>query len=128
VLARVATAASLVVRHAGAYGDLISNDLCGAYDAYSRRLWAGTVLAAAVIFSIAMACLWVIAVTWDTPGRLWVIAGLFGLFALTSAAAFQVLRVLKGQWRGLLPQTGSEWDKDRLLLDDLLARTPGEET
>jgi uncharacterized membrane protein YqjE len=75
-----------------------------------------------------MACLWVIAVTWDSPGRLWVIAGLFGLFALTSAAAFQVLRVLKDQWQGLLPQTGSEWDKDRLLLDDLLVRTPGEET
>jgi hypothetical protein len=125
VLERVTTAASLVVRHAGAYGDLISDDMSCAYNAISRRLWAGVVFSGAVVFSIAMACVWAIAITWDTPARLWLIAGLFGLFVLTSATAFLVLRVLQGQWQGLLPKTGSEWQKDRLLLDDLLARTPG---
>ena len=126
MLKRVATAASLVVRHAGAYGDLISDDLGSAYDALSKRFWVGVVFSGALVFSIAMGCVWAIAVTWDTPGRLWLIAGLLGLFVLTSAIAFLVLRVLKGKWQGMLPKTESEWEQDRLLLDDLLARTRGE--
>jgi hypothetical protein len=125
VLGRVATAASLLVRHTGAYGDLIADDMGTAIKEFSTRLWVGVVLSGAVAFSIAMACVWVIAVTWDTPGRLSVIAGPFGLFALTSVIAFLALRVLKGQWHGMFTKTGSEWQKDRQLVDDLLAGTRG---
>jgi uncharacterized membrane protein YqjE len=125
VLKRAATAASLVVRHARAYGDLIADDAGSAYAAFVRRLWVGVVLAAAVMFSVVMACVWVIAATWDTPARQWLIAGLFGLFVLASAAAFMVLKALNDPPPSLLPKTRLEWEKDRLLLDDILARSGG---
>ena len=81
---------------------------------------------AAGVFSIAMACVWAIALTWDTPGRMWLIAALFGLFVLTSVVALLVLKVLKNNPQVLLARTRLEWQKDRLLLDDLLARSGGE--
>jgi hypothetical protein len=121
----VATAAALLVQHTDAYGDLIADDIGTALKAFSKRFWVGVVFSGAVGFSIAMACVWIIAFTWDTPGRLWTIAGLCGLFVLTSAIALLVLRALKDQWQGVLPQSGSEWRKDRLLIEDLLARAQG---
>jgi uncharacterized membrane protein YqjE len=125
MLRRVAAAASLVVRHARAYGDLITDDAGSAYAAFVRRLWVGVVLAAAVAFSVVMACVWIIAATWDTPARQWLIAGLFGLFVLASVAAFLVLRALNNPPPRLLPKTRLEWEKDRVLLDDILARSGG---
>jgi len=125
MLRRVATATSLVVRHARAYGDLITDDVESASAAFGRRLWVGIVLAAAVVFSVGMACVWVIAATWDTPARQWLIGGLFGLFVLTSVAAFMVLRALNNPPPRLLPKTRLEWEKDRVLLDDILARSGG---
>jgi uncharacterized membrane protein YqjE len=125
MLRRVAAAASLVVRHARAYGDLITDDAGSAYAAFVRRLWVGVVLAAAVAFSVVMACVWIIAAAWDTPARQWLIAGLFGLFVLASVAAFMVLRALNNPPPRLLPKTRLEWEKDRVLLDDILARSGG---
>ncbi len=61
-----------------------------------------------------------------TPGRMWLIAALFGLFVLTSVVALLVLKALKNNPQGLLARTRLEWQKDRLLLDDLLARSGGE--
>jgi uncharacterized membrane protein YqjE len=121
----VATAASLIVRHTGAYGDLIADDVATAFKALATRFWVGVVFLGAVAFAVAMACVWVIAVTWDTPERLWAIAGLCGGFVLISVIAFGVLRMLKRRWQGVFPQTGSEWGKDRLLVDELLARARG---
>ncbi len=121
----VATAAALLVRHSGAYGDLIADDIGTAVKAFATRFWVGVVFSGAVVFSIAMACVWVIAVTWDTPGRLWTIAGLCGSFILISAIAFLILRALKRRWRGVFPQTGLEWGKDRLVVNDLLAHARG---
>ena len=125
---RVAMAASLVVRHADAYGDLIADDLGFAYAACVRRLWAGVVLVAAGMFSVEMACVWAIAVTWDTPRRVWLIGALFGVFVFTSVIAFLVVKALENQPRGVLTKTRLEWEKDRLLLGDLLARSGGEAT
>jgi ABC-type sugar transport system permease subunit len=125
VLKRVAKVASLAVRHVSAYGDLITEDMRSSYDAFGRRFWVGVVLVVGVGFSVAMACVWAIALAWDTAGRLWLIAGLFGLFVTLSVAAFLVLQSLKGQRRGLLPKTELEWNKDRLLLDDLLSQPRG---
>lgn len=44
MLERANAAASLIVRHAGAYGELIAEDVGLAYAALLRRLWAGVVL------------------------------------------------------------------------------------
>jgi len=80
MLERMARLASLIVRHAGAYGDLIADDMQCAYTALARRLWVGVVLVVSVMFALALACVGVIAMTWDTPNRLPMIAGLCSVF------------------------------------------------
>jgi hypothetical protein len=78
------------------------------------------------VFSIAMVCVWVIPLTWDTRGRMWLIAGLFGLFVLTSVVALLVLEVLKNNPQGLLARTRLEWQKDVCCWMIFLARSGGE--
>jgi hypothetical protein len=122
MVARANAAASLFLRHASAYGELIAEELGFAYAASLRRLWAGLLLLAAGMFAIAMACVWAIALTWSTPGRMWLIAGLFGLFVITAVVSFVLLKAPGNQPQRLLARTRLEWQKDRLLLDELLQR------
>jgi uncharacterized membrane protein YqjE len=118
-------AASLLLRHLGAYGELITEELALAYGAFLRRLWAGIVLVLAGVFSIALACVWAIAATWRTPAQMWMIAGLFALFVAATAISLLILKARSSAAPALLTRTGQEWHKDRLLLDDLLVRLSG---
>ena len=123
---RLAGVASIAVRHAGAYTDLIVSDLGATSAGIQRRLVAGTVMACAAVLAVAMACVWLIASTWDTAARTWVIAGLVGLFLAIAAAAFWKLKQLSAGAPGILSQTAREWAKDRRLLEQLLERERAE--
>jgi len=126
MIERLSAVASIAVRHAGAYTDLILSDLEAASTAYGRRLAAAAVMACASLLAIVMACVWLIAATWDTAARVWVIAGLLGLFLAIAAAAFWWLKRLMAGGRGVLPQTAGEWAKDRQLLEELFDRERAE--
>jgi len=126
VLKRVEAIVSLIVSHAGAYSDLMADDLETAYAAFIRRLWAGVILAGAVAFLTVLACIAAIAVTWETPARMWTIVGLLGLFSLISICALMALKAPRST-TGILPQTTAEWRKDRLLLEAILTRLRREE-
>ncbi len=91
-----------------------------------RRLWAGVILAGAVTFLTVLACVAVIAITWETPARLWTIGGLLGLFSLIAICALVALRTPK-ETLSILPQTATEWHKDRVLLEEILTRSHREE-
>ena len=119
---RLSTAASIAVRHVGAYTDLIRSDLDVASERVRRRLVATSVMVAAIVLTVVMACVWVMAAAWDTRARLWVIAGLLGFFLVMAAAAFWRLNVLEAAAPSVLSQTAREWAKDRKLLEELLAR------
>jgi uncharacterized membrane protein YqjE len=114
--------ASIAVRHAGAYTDLILSDLDATSAAVRRRLLAAAVMACAVLLAVVLACVWLIAATWDTTARNWVIAGLLGVFLAIAAAAFWRLNRLSAGAPGILPQTAGEWAKDRRLLEELFAQ------
>jgi uncharacterized membrane protein YqjE len=123
---RLSAVAAIAVRHAGAYTDLILSDLDAASAALGRRLLAAAVMACALVFAILMGCVWLIAATWETVARYWVIAGLLGLFLAIAAAAFWRLKLLTAGAPGVLPQTAGEWAKDRRLLEELLERERAE--
>lgn len=123
-LQRASTLATLLVRHACAYGDLVADDVSTALTALGRRLWVAAVLAGAVLFAVAMACLWAVAAVWDTPARLWLIGGLFATFALIAAWSLVTLRRLGNDGQQVLSRTGAEWEKDRQLLERLLPAAP----
>ena len=120
MLTRLAVAASLVVEHVGAYADLV---LCDAEDARreaGRRLWIGALMAMAMVFAIAMACLLLIAIAWNTVGRLFTIGGLLCLFSAAAYLAYRRLCGMSVQRVPLFARTAREWDKDRLLLAKML--------
>ena len=107
---------------------MILSDLEAASAAFGRRLLVAAVMACAVVLALVMGCLWLIAATWDTAARIWVIAGLLGVFLAIAAVAFWRLRQLAAAGRGVLPQTAGEWAKDRRLLEELFERERAQAT
>jgi len=120
MLERAASVASLVVRHLGAYGELVAQDLSVASAARRRRLWAGAVLAIAALLFAEIACFWLIATVWNTPQRDWVIGSMTALFLVVTCGAAFALRTLSRHSPGLLGLSAQEWEKDRRLLTELL--------
>lgn len=119
---RLTATASIAVRHAGAYADLIASDLSLSSQDLRRQLVAAVTLGIGVLLASALACALAIAAAWDTPARLWVIGGLVAAALLVAAVAFLRLRRVRAKSAPLLGQTAREWDKDRRLLEDLLDR------
>jgi uncharacterized membrane protein YqjE len=124
---RISATASIAVRHAGAYADLIASDLSLSSRDLRRQLVAGATLGLGILLAVALACVLAIAAAWDTPARLWVIGGLVLVALLVAGVAFVRLRRVKAAAAPLLGQTAREWDKDRRLLEELLDRPHAEE-
>ena len=118
---RLPLLASLAVRHIGAYGDLVAEDLGAAWAALGRRLWVAAILAAAVLLFVEMACVWIVAISWNTPERQWVIGALAAFFLVVAGAAGIFLRALSAKSPGALPLSAQEWEKDQRLLAELLS-------
>ena len=81
----------------------------------------GALMAMAMVFAIAMACLLLIAVAWNTAGRLFAIGGLLCLFSAVSYGAYRRLCAMSTDRTPLFARTAREWDKDRALLTGLLS-------
>lgn len=122
MIERLSVATSIAVRHAGAYADLIVSDLEATSRVVRGQVIAASVTGVAILLAVSLGCLWIIAATWDTPARTWAIAGLLGVFVLIALAGLWRFRILDAGAPALLAQTGSEWAKDRRLLEELLGR------
>lgn len=122
MIERFAAVATVVVRHAGAYADLITSDLDSMWNGLVNRVWAGIILAAALLLTVMLGCAWIIAMTWNTGWRATVIAILATFFLGVAALAYRHLRSLGGRFPGALSLTARAWDQDRLLLEEVLNR------
>jgi uncharacterized membrane protein YqjE len=78
------------------------------------------VLALHTAFFFAM--LWILAAFWDTPYRLWVIGGIFGVYAITGAAFLIAAYNIATNWPGFLSQTIKELRRDVEGLNQLIAK------
>ncbi|GAC1500322.1 MAG: hypothetical protein NVS1B6_06520 [Steroidobacteraceae bacterium] len=114
-------AAPAMLRHLVAYVELLALDLGRAH----RELAAGLVMSAIVavcgVFALLMACLGVVAYTWDTPYRVTAIACMGGVFlvAAIGAAVYRANAIrTRSQLFGALRR---EWRADRAFLDHLLS-------
>jgi uncharacterized membrane protein YqjE len=124
---RLSATASIAVRHVGAYTELLASDLQLGSEDLRRQLLALTALVLGVVFTVALGCVWVIAVTWDTPLRLGVIGALTGMALLLALIGLWRLKIVRTSASPWLSQTAREWNKDRRLLEELLARGGAEE-
>lgn len=118
----IPSAATLAVRHLGAYVDLIQSDLDASARVVRSRVIAGCALAGSLLLALGLASAWIVAATWNSPNRPWAIAGLLAVFVLIAIVSFWKVRRLDADAPGLLAQTAREWSKDRRLLLELLAR------
>ncbi len=121
MIERFAAVATVVVRHAGAYADLITSDLDSMWNGLVNRVWAGIILAAALLLTVMLGCAWIIAMTWNTDWRATVIA-ILATFFLGVALAYRHLRSLGGRFPGARSRTARAWDQDRLLMEEVLNR------
>ena len=119
---RLSLAATLAVRHAGAYADLLASDLDVSRRAMRSRLVAAGILGFASMLAVSLACVWVLAATWDTPQRDWALGGLLSLFVVVALVSFLRIRSLSAAAPPMLGQVSREWAKDRRVLEDLLRR------
>ena len=117
----VSAAATVAVRHIGAYLDLLRSDLDIGIGLVRRRLVAACVMGAALTMATALLCAWAIAEAWNTPERPWVLGGLVGILVMIALIAFWRIRVLRSA-PGLLSQTTRELSKDRTMLMAFLER------
>jgi uncharacterized membrane protein YqjE len=127
MLDRLSATASIAVRHAGAYADLIAADLSLTSQDVRRQLVAAATVGLGILLAASLACVLAIAAAWDTPARLWVIGGLIVAALVVVFVALMRLRHAKARAVPLLGQTAREWDKDRRLLEELLERPQAED-
>jgi uncharacterized membrane protein YqjE len=103
-----------LLRHVVAYGDLIVDEAAAAACELRRQLLGLAVALTAGGVAALMACVWVIAVTWDGPHRVQAVAALCISFALLAVAGAWYARsgILPGQPRPF-ERLRAEWRADR---------------
>jgi uncharacterized membrane protein YqjE len=114
-------AAPALMRHVGAYIELAELDLARAQRELAAQLVAIGVVAICALFAVILACLGVVAYTWDTPYRVAAIAWMGGGFlVLAIAAAIYLSRLMRAR-SPLLADVRREWQEDRVILERILS-------
>ena len=126
LIGRLASAAGIVLRHAGAYGVLIRSDLDAARVGLRRRVTALVVLCVSLLLALQVACGALLGATWNTPARVWVVGGLLAVLLLCAAWGWWRLQALSAAGEQAESRTAREWAKDRALLGELIARLRSE--
>jgi uncharacterized membrane protein YqjE len=110
-----------LMRHIGAYVELISLDLARAQRELTAQIIAAAVLAICVLFALLMLCLGVVAYTWDTEYRIVAIAWMGGAFVVL-AIIMAIYRARVARARSpFLADVKREWAQDRVVLEHFLS-------
>ena len=114
-------AAPALLRHLGAYLELVAIDLERAKREAAAGIVVSVLVGVALLFALAMGCAAVIAVTWDTPNRLPAIAWMGGGF-LALAVIGMIYRSKSDAGRApFLDSVRREWKEDSVILERILA-------
>jgi uncharacterized membrane protein YqjE len=114
-------AAPALMRHIGGYVELIALDLARAQREITAQVLASAVAAICVLFAVFMACLAIIAYTWDTPYRVAAIAWMGGGFLVVAIVALIYRSSLARARTPLLADAKREWQEDRVILESILS-------
>jgi len=114
-------AAPALLRHVGAYIELAELDLARAQRELVAQMRASAVAVICALFAVFMACLGIVAYTWDTPHRVAAIAWMGGGFLGLSVAAAVYRSRLMRERAPLLSDVRREWQEDRVILEGILS-------
>ncbi len=117
-------AVPILLRHLLAYAELAAADLRRYRRRAAIRLLAWAVALVGAWFALAMICIVVVALWWDTPHRMTAILSLLGVFLLLTAGALTAALSGRDEDARLFSRAGAEWEKDRAILDHLLEGEP----
>ncbi len=121
VLWSLPKAAPALLRHLGAYAELAAYDLERAKRDALSGVIAWVVIGVALLFAILMGCAAVIAVTWDTPGRLAAIGWMGAGFLAIAVAAMIYRSKSAARQAPFLDSVRREWKEDSVILERILA-------
>jgi uncharacterized membrane protein YqjE len=118
-------AAPALLRHLAAYVDLAALDLARAQREIAAQFLASAVVVICGLFAVLLACLAVVACTWDTPYRVSAIAWMGGIFVVLAIVA-ALYRSKIGRARSeLFATVRREWREDRVLLERIVSSDQG---
>jgi uncharacterized membrane protein YqjE len=114
-------AAPALMRHFGAYIELVALDLARAQREITAQVVASAIAAICALFAVFMFCLGVVAYTWDTAYRVAAIAWMGGGFLVIAIAALIYRSRLARASSPLLSDVKREWQEDRVILERILS-------
>jgi uncharacterized membrane protein YqjE len=120
VLWSLPKATPALIRHIGAYAELLAYDLEQAKKEALSGIAAALVIMTALLFAILMGCAAVIAATWDTPHRLAAIGWLGGGF-LALAIIAMIYRSKSVRHAAFLASVREAWKEDSVILQRIVA-------
>jgi uncharacterized membrane protein YqjE len=110
-----------LLRHCMAYVELAGEDLERNQRDLGARLLATAILLVCIFFVVLTGCLFVVALTWDTPHRVSAILWMGGVFmGVAVIAGLYRSRVIGPQTR-LFENVRREWEQDRVIVERLLS-------
>ena len=114
-------AAPALMRHIGAYVELVGLDLARVHREITAQVIASAIAAVCVLFALFLTCLGVVAYTWDTSYRVAAIAWMGGGFSVVAIVALIYGFSLARSRSSLFTDVRREWQQDRVLLERLLS-------
>jgi uncharacterized membrane protein YqjE len=114
-------AAPALLRHIGAYFELVALELEQSRRDLTVNMLAAVVAGVCVFFAVLMGCVVIVALTWDTPYRVPAVAWTGGAFvAVAVLALIYRSKVMKDQ-PPFLAAVKREWQEDVVVLESILA-------
>jgi uncharacterized membrane protein YqjE len=114
-------AAPALLRHIGAYVELIAFDLEQTRRDLVANVLISMVAGVCVFFAVLMGCVVIIALTWDTPYRVAAVAWTGGAFLTIAVIALIVRSKTMKDQKLFLASVKREWQEDVVVLENILA-------
>lgn len=114
-------AAPALLRHIGAYFELLASDLEQARRDFGAMVIASVVAGACLFFALLMGCVVIIALTWDTPYRVAAVACTGGAFLIGGVIAMIYRSKALKEQPPFLATVKREWREDMVVLERILS-------
>jgi uncharacterized membrane protein YqjE len=114
-------AAPALLRHLGAYVELIAFDLERSRRDLVANILVSMVAGVCVFFAVLMGCVVIIALTWDTPYRVAAVACTGGAFLTVAVIALIVRSKIMKEQKLFLASVKREWQEDVVVFENILA-------
>jgi uncharacterized membrane protein YqjE len=114
-------AAPALLKHIGAYVELIAFDLEQSRRDLVANVLASMVAGVCVFFAVLMGCVVIVALTWDTPYRVAAVAWTGGAFLVVAGIALIYRSKIVKEQKTFLATVKREWQEDAVVLENILA-------